>query len=234
VVGIDSKYTRTINIELDVKCAKSEPPDSVKKLCGSSGIGKSLEWLTASSEYQVWNRTGSAKLWLHGVSGDGKTVAMSYVLRCLSQDTLEAKLQDVASVFCSYGDSEMGIVSCLASQLLLKNKDRAKRTRKDFPISKFRQCSGMRDSTQLLWKLLEASITLVQGFETALIIDGIDKLDSNTRSSFLANLAKFAVKETTRVLVSSKTDKDIQHALNDYSSIDREKERRGELAIPNY
>ncbi|OBT95600.1 hypothetical protein VE01_05937 [Pseudogymnoascus verrucosus] len=187
-----------------VKLAKSEPPAStMKELCKSSSIRSSVKWLIDSSEYRVWKSASSARLWLHGEHGDGKTVIMSYIFRSLSRYALYP--DGIASVFCSCNDSEEGVVASMALQLL-RNKNRAKDWRLTVPLTKFQPEDG----------------------GVVLIIDGIDKIDFLVRSSFLDIFNKLEKNPRAgiRVLISSEKRDDIQSALRHYPSIDREKERR--------
>jgi Cdc6-like AAA superfamily ATPase len=205
--------------------AKSEPPALAKELCESSNIEPSLEWFKDNPEFRAWIRAHSAKLWLHGENGDGKTVIMSYVLRRLSRYTPES--EGTASIFCSCNDSEEGVVASIVLQLL-RNKDHAKDSRLTFPITKFQPGDGRPGFNRLLWGLFAR---LIETSRVVLIIDGIDKLDFSVRSSFLDKfdlLERDGTRAGIRVLISSKTRDDIQSALRHYSSIDREKERRGE------
>lgn len=47
---------------------------------------ESLKWLIQTPEYVEWiSRDESSQIWLHGPPGDGKTVAVAYVLENLLQ-----------------------------------------------------------------------------------------------------------------------------------------------------
>lgn len=231
--SIALRYVNDLGLELnklmpEVELAESEPPTLTKQLCESSDIEPSLKWFINSSEYQFWNQADSARLWLLGEHCDGKTVIMSYILKSLSRDTQHVDEKDFASIFCSCDDSEEGVVASLVLQLL-QNKVRAKVSRSRFPISTFQSGDSRAGFNRLLWGLLTTLITASR--KTVLIIDGIDELDPPIRSSLLNKFGKFE-KEVRprgmRVLISSKNTHDIQSALSHYSSIDREKERRGE------
>ena len=153
---------------------------------------------------------------------------MSYILGSLSQNTSLLGEQDLVSIFCSGNDSEEGMVASIALQLL-QNKVRAKASQSKFPIPRFQPDDGRSYFNRLLWGLLKMLITASP--ETVLIIDGIDKLYFPVRSSFLDRFGKLENEDATismRVLISSENNDDIRNALGHYSSIDREKERRGE------
>jgi hypothetical protein len=83
-----------------------------------------------------------------------------------------------------------------------------------------------------LWNLLRFSINAGGDADTVFIIDGIDKLPLQVRSSFVDNFLRMEKRlgtgdTRTRVLISSATNDDIMSALAHYPIIDREKERRG-------
>jgi hypothetical protein len=68
-------------------------------------------------------------------------------------------------------------------------------------------------------------------YKVVFIIDGIDKLNSSIRSSFLYRfnrIKNIAGGVRMRVLISSSNDENIERALRGYKGIDREKERKGE------
>jgi Cdc6-like AAA superfamily ATPase len=148
----------------------------------SSDLEESLEWFVNSSEYRVWKQADSSKLLIHGQSGDGKTVVMSYVLKSLDLEHQFARQRDIASIFCSSENSELEMVSSLTCQLLQKNNIRTTVARRTVPISKIEQGVQLSD----LWNLLKSIIETTE-LETILLIGGIDKLDERVRSSFLRN-----------------------------------------------
>lgn len=159
---------------------------------------------------------------------------MSYILGLSQSKLLPDEERYPVSIFCSRNDSEEGVVVSIALQLL-RCKVRVKASKSRFHISKFHISKSHPDDrrlafNRLLWELLATLITCSS--EAVLIIDGIDKLESSVRRSFLDRFGKLEdeVMGTTdmRVLISSEKTDDIQNALSHYSSIDREKERRGE------
>ncbi|KAK4063787.1 hypothetical protein Trihar35433_8495 [Trichoderma harzianum] len=246
--AISMQYKEQLRKILKVEFSASDSPNSIEEICNSSDIEESLEWLLESWEYRNWRQTSSSKLLIHGEQGDGKTVAMSYVLKRLR---LESWKWEIASIFCSYGDSELGVVASLAFQLLQKDSSRLKMARQKFPLSKFEPHAQLKAT----WELLRYSAFEVDT-ETLIIIDGVDKLDRHVMSSFLQNLrrledelkAGYTSKKTEigphhtmsgkrysptgtdthpmKVLISSETIDDIMSKLAHYSTIDREKERR--------
>lgn len=248
-------YTEQLRKILTVEYSKSDSPDLVQEICNSPYIEQSLEWLMNSPEYRGWRQTSTAKLLIHGERGDGKTVAMSYVLKSLRLVPQFIQERDIVFIFCSHGDSGLGMVASLACQLLRNNITRAKAARKNVPISKFES----QTQTKAIWELLRCSIVAVDT-ETIFLIDGIDKLDKRVRSSFLHNFRRIekeieasykpssmlndptmiATARPThntpmraadnipmKVLISSETIDDIMSKLAHYLTIDREKERRG-------
>ncbi|XEU94786.1 hypothetical protein FSHL1_000070 [Fusarium sambucinum] len=223
------QYTKELCFLPEAMCSDSEPPASVKQLCELPDIEQDMAWLIESQEYRVWKRSSSAKLWLQGTPGDGKTVIMSYILRSLRQTPLQTDRLDIASIFCSSEDSEAGIVASLVTQLLEKNKDRAKAVQIKFPITELEECGKSLKSTQPLWKLLVASVKATTQLEAVFLVDGIDELDADVRSSFLENfhmLEEQVAPTSLRVLIYSKVGKDTERVFAHYSTIDREKERR--------
>lgn len=193
---------------------------------------ESLEWFNNSPEFKSWISTDdSTFLWLHGLPGQGKTVIATYTRQSLSISKEHSRERDIASIFCSRGETEIGMVWSLASQLSCRI-DRAdaepnKVALPDFPRDHSEQADLARD----LWKLLEALIVLLPGHEVILILDGIDEIGASISSQFLQSLhyleKKIRGKAIIRILVSSRNHPDIRDALNHYSTIERGKEWNG-------
>lgn len=204
----------------------------MKLLCEALSVEKSFEWFMQSSEFRIWSEAKSSKLWLQGEHCSGKTVILSHILRSLSQPIFRPDEQDVASVFCSFEDSEIAIVASLTFQLLQNSEVRAKIARTKFPISAFEQ-HEKGNPLQQFWVLLKESIAAVgnSNTPTVLIIDGVDHLKPSARYTFLSNLNKLARDVDIKVLISSEDNSALREALGNYSTIDREKERRSEYNI---
>lgn len=200
-------------------------------MCFEPNFEDTIEWFTKSPEFRAWKvNTGLALLWLHGVPGDGKTVLMSYVTKHLPQYFEYTKAWDAATLFCSPDSSEISMLISLSLQLS-KDIDRA-----GAAWSNIRSWPTPLTETQVsrhLWRLVEILIAAGEnsGSETIFLIDGIDELKSKTRAAFLNNLValekKASLSATTRVLVSSRDYPDIREALSHYTSIERQKERKG-------
>ena len=82
----------------------------------------------------------------------------------------------------------------------------------------------------IIWHLLATSIRTC-AHETIIIIDEFDSLNAKIRSSFLSSFLRLQKDlqrdPTIRVLISSRTYPDIEQALGDYSSIEKDKEMKG-------
>lgn len=225
-----AEYTNKIGLQRNDILHASKPPESADKLCDGPSIDESLEWFTESPEFQMWKKKEHcALLWLYGSPGDGKTVVMSYVRKHLLNHYGYAKKLDVTSIFCSADHTENCLVASLAFQLI-RNDLRAHAAK-----TKIKSWPGLpsgRESTNHLWELLETSITRLSAFETVFLIDGIDALKPDTRSSFLTNFLALEKQvqssATIRVLISPRPFSDIRDALAHYASIERERERKGE------
>ncbi|KAL8704845.1 MAG: hypothetical protein Q9201_002004 [Fulgogasparrea decipioides] len=190
---------------------------------------ESLEWFFDSPEFKSWISTDdSTFLWLHGPFGDGKTVVAMYTRQYLSKSKGYSQERDVASIFCSQGETEIGMVMSLASQLSHRI-DRANAEQNKFALPEFSKDHSERaDLTREVWELLEALIILLPGHEVVFILDGIDEAGPNTRFEFLHSLRylekKTRDKAIIRILISSRDFPDIRGALDHYSSIERGKE----------
>jgi Cdc6-like AAA superfamily ATPase len=225
-------YTNRIILPPDMKLAESNPPVSTITLCDNLEFEESLEWFTKSPEYRTWSTNeDEASLWLHGRPAEGKTSTAAYVLKSLEKG-YHPKGWAVASIFCSSNDSEVGLVTSLAFQLIRRNDDRAQVVQEKMPITNIQKYERIgQEFERNMWQLLETSIMAGTNYETIIMIDGLDTLSVHKRSSFLDNFLKFQKhvqrSTTIRVFISSRTYPDIEEALAHYSSIEKDKERKG-------
>lgn len=215
-LGLEQKDVLNISI----------PPESGEGL-NTEG---SVEWFTKSPEFQTWkDKEHLALLWLHGAPGCGKTVIMSYVLEHLPRYFGYARNWDIAAIFCSKFQSESLLVMSLVFQLMKSSiRAHAALTKLNrWPIS----LTG-RELTKHLWELLEILIIRVPARETIFLIDAMDEVDTETRSSFLNNFLALEKQvqssATLRVLLSSRPYSDLQETLSHYVGIEPEKERKGD------
>jgi hypothetical protein len=226
-------YAKKILLQSGVKVATSNPPVLANPSCDDPAIEESLEWLSKSPEYETWkNNKSSASLWLHGAPGDGKTFAAAYVLKSLSRQLIYTKKRLVASIFCSSNDSDIGLVTALALQLILQDKDQAYAAQEIMAITDFQKNKHVdKEIDRNMWKLLETLIITGPNYETVIIIDGIDELSISMRTSFLENFcalqANIQGSMVIRVLISSRPYPDIKKVLGHYPNIERDKERKG-------
>lgn len=196
-------------------------------------VGESLEWFNNSPEFKAWiSAEESTFLWLYGPPGDGKTVVAASTRQSLLRSGGYSPERDVASIFCSQGDTEITMVWSLASQLSHRidrtNAEQTKATLPEFLRDRSENIDQIRD----IWKLLEVLIILVPEHEVIFIIDGIDETEANTRTRFFQSLQylekKVCRKAIIRILISSRDYPDIRDALDHYSNIERGKEWKGE------
>lgn len=193
---------------------------------------ESLEWFHESPEFKSWISTdNSTYLWLYGLPGDGKTVIAMYTKQILSKSQGYSRERDVASIFCSRKDTEIGIAFSLASQLICRI-NRAIAMQHKVVLPEFRkEHFEEADVTRDIWELLEALIRLLPWHEVIFILDGIDEIGLKIRSQFLQSLhyleKRTQGKAIMRILVSSRDYPDIRDSLGHYSTIARGKELKG-------
>ena len=218
-------YTNRIILPPGMKLAESNPPVSTITLCDTLEFEESLEWFTKSPEYRTWSTNeDDASLWLHGEPPEDNTSTAAYVLKRLEKG-YHPRGWAVASIFCSSSDSEVGLVTSLAFQLIRRNDDRAQVVQEKMPITNIQKYEPH------MWQLLETSVIAGTNCGTIIMIDGLDTLSAHERSSFLRNFLQFQKhvqrSTTIRVFISSRKYPDIEAALAHYSSIEKDKERKG-------
>lgn len=226
-------YIRQTVLEFGVKAADSGPPSSVNPSCGDPATKKSLEWLTKSPEYEMWeNSKDGASLWLHGPPGNGKTFAAAYILKNPTRPLIYTKKRVVASIFCSSNDSDLGLVTSLALQLIPDNEDQIYTFQNNMAITKSQKYSQTTERLGIyIWKLLETLIMARSKDEVVIIIDGIDQLRPSLRTAFLENFCALETKlersVVIRTLISSRQYPDIKGILGHYPMIERDKGWKG-------
>lgn len=143
-----------------------------------------------------------------------------------------AKNWDFATISCSGDQSENAILASLIHQLASKSKIRARSTG---PILKSFDDSicGAKLSNHL-WRLLETMVKGAPDCETVFLLDDIDRLENDTRPTFIRKLLELEENATAsgaviRVLVSSRSFSNIQETLGRFKHIRPNKERLGEV-----
>ena len=217
---------------------KRIPIPSTVQLSNQSGSDlsdvteESLEWFHDSPEFKSWISTDdSTCLWLHGRPGDGKTVVATYLRQSLSNPIDPSQKRDIASIFCSRGETEIGMVWSLATQLSFRI-DQADAEPSKVALPGFsRDHSEEADLRLNIWKVLEALILLLPEHEVIFIIDGFDEIKARTRIRFLRSLHDLEknIRGTAiiRILISCRDYPDIRDALGHCSTIERGKEWNG-------
>jgi hypothetical protein len=154
---------------------------------------------------------------------------MAYILKTLPQKYGYTENWDVVSALCSREDTELGLVASLVFQLIRSNKYRAQAVQSAYPVHDLVQNPSI--GVRQLWMLLDASITECSNREVVILIDGLDELHNDYRTSFLTNFRVFETRVAstagTRVLISSRAFADISDAFFNFPTIEPGKERRG-------
>ena len=150
-------------------------------------VGKTGEWLHGSDELACWLLEPGGFLWLHGITGSGKTVLSSTVvdsLRGLSPET-----NYVAGYYFSAREDEKRIVSRLLRSLLLQLCPAAG----EFPPKVeaiYNKCLSQEFSDDQLFGGLEE--LLGRTGHTYIVIDALDECDATFRSGEKSEAEKLA------------------------------------------
>lgn len=188
-----------------------------------------VKWFIETPEFQEWEaKEHTALLWHHSGSGQGKTVIMSCLKENISDYFGYTKRPDVGAIFISPSSkvSEDCLVASLVFQLM-KNNNRA-----DYALRETRVWSASHNELKdHMWELLETMIIEVPTRVTVFLIDGIDNLETETRSKFLRSLSclverQIQSKATLRVLISSNPRPDLRNSLSHYIRIEQGQERK--------
>ncbi|KAI1409855.1 hypothetical protein F5Y13DRAFT_202999 [Hypoxylon sp. FL1857] len=160
------------------------------------------------------------------------------ILQNLQRHFGYARNCDLAAVFFSRGQTEDTILASIIFQLI-KNESRAHSTQSIIDSQNL-LLSGIKSQkpsitgielSNHLWRLLEAVVKGAPGCETIFLLDGLDELKRDTRSTFLRNFLSLEKRTTSggatiRVIISSKPYEDIREALAHYTSIEPHKEEK--------
>ena len=160
----------------------------------------------------------TAKLWIYGIPGAGKTVLASASI----EETIPyaAPEYGVAYYYCDYKTPTSqrleSILGCLAGQLAMQSEEcldiLSKIFRPDTDQPPRHKFPDVEELTTLLHKLI------FQFYEVAIIIDGVDEREDPSKvASTLSNLAARCA--AVRLLVVSRDEVAIRNQLRDFEHL---------------
>ena len=168
--------------------------------------GSTSHWISATKEYDEWLRdNSSAKFWLSGILGSGKSVLTAAVVDDLLSRQ-KPKNSFLVFFFCQHDNANSlqarTIVGCLLRQCL--TADTVSKENEDRLLKIFKEDLTEWDELRSLFRdVFDASQTIHH-----ILIDGFDEVPRNERDivfSTLATIDSFS-RATVKVFLSSRHD----------------------------
>ena len=219
--------------EADVRVAMDEQKQEVLKSFGSldprtnhdtsrklrhHGIGL---WLTESREFEVWQSTANAKLWLYGIPGAGKTVIASLIIDEVLSATNATKA--AAYFYCDYKDSNTQkphkILASLVQQLAKQDEQSFAKVQKFYATHGEGRMSPCAYDPELLCVLLRK---IALDFEqTMIVVDGLDECGVNARlvTELLLSLCNGSGNTNINIVFLSRDEIEIRQCLDEYPNL---------------
>ena len=178
-------------------------------------------WFTQGHDLNTWLNTSSAKLWLYGIPGAGKTVLASSII----QEVLAKKSDRVALAFfyCDYKDiatqQPANILGSLARQISLQDEQAFDRLKalyeRHLPDTRESQEYSPRDLCNLILEMASFFDSIM------IIVDALDECGTNTDSvvRLLTSLNSPSESNTVKTLFLSRDEIDIRELLEDYAQV---------------
>ncbi|KAL8686200.1 MAG: hypothetical protein Q9218_007275 [Villophora microphyllina] len=175
-------------------------------------------WLVESQEFVHWTNTESAKLWLQGILGAGKTVLASVVI----EEALRTSSSNhaVAFFYCDYKDPTTQtprlILGSLLQQIAKQDKESFEKLQSFYDLRNPECKNDFEYDPQQLCDLIS---DVTRGFDrTTVIVDGLDEcgVHSVEVTELLASLNSRDKKTTIKTLFLSRDEIDIREYLQDY------------------
>ncbi len=174
---------------------------------------KTGDWLLESEAFSLW-KNNPQLLWLHGVSGCGKTVLCSAVIEHLRQEHGHNPEIAVVYFFSDFQDIQKqhpdDLLRSILEQLAVQNEDATLSLE-----GIFRSCSNGQDQP-MSEQLLEACIDAARTFSGIfLIIDALDECQQSGYSELGQTLATFQKSiDHVHIMTLSQPASEIQELMN--------------------
>ena len=179
------------------------------------------DWILSHQAYTAWISSdfdvGIAKLlWIHGPAGFGKTILCARLIQQARQILDSHLVYCFSSSHAQRVDELDGIVWTWITQLIRKDKAVLDLAHQMCLKENTRRASGNEIWALLTDILLETSCVLV--------LDGLDEFQgTDERKHFLCNLKKAIQASNTRILLTSRTEFDIESELRSSTGVDSPK-----------
>ncbi|KAF4541828.1 Ankyrin repeat and SOCS box protein 7 [Lasiodiplodia theobromae] len=195
---IDQQYDTHINARLDGTCG----------------------WIFDHEAYKTWtselDKVGMPKLlWIHGPAGTGKTVLSAAIIRERTEALKSG--QSILYCFCSsFAQANAkfeDVIRIWIWQLIHQDPSAVESIWNEYMNSSNIERGTVASQTEV-WKIWKDLLSKRVG--CAVVIDGFDEFDRTYRveSKFLQKIKQVAAQTKANILITSRNEEDIQHALS--------------------
>jgi hypothetical protein len=183
--------------------------EALKKHHDGTGL-----WFIQGDTFNEWKRQPRSFLWLHGGPGCGKTVLVSTIFEHLVQDSIDEVL---LYFYFDFTDTDKQSFNSMLRSLVKQLCRARPHTFGDLGYLWFSHDQGSRrPSTESLQGALQSMLSGIRN--VSIVLDALD--ESTTRNELLAWLMTLVRSKTNnfRLLVTSRREKDIELALQSWTS----------------
>ena len=189
-IKTELKMKREIEICVAIDAARQKVLDSFSRIDPQTNHNMSRKlrhpntglWFLQSPEFQSWMNSESARLWLYGIPGAGKTVLASLIIdELLAQSSPSIA---IAYFYCDYKSTETqethSILSCLAQQIAKQDESSFVKLQKFYETHNRGRESPVDYNPQDLCDLI---INMAGHYDhTVIVVDGLDERGQNAGS----------------------------------------------------
>ncbi|KAF9892568.1 hypothetical protein FE257_000970 [Aspergillus nanangensis] len=183
-------------------------------------------WLLESKDYLEWKYNPGSLLWLPGISGCGKSVLCSTVIRDIEEECQSDDAKYLAYWYFQFGDEKTQSVDSM-TRSLIRQLSRSPLLPSVIKIWNEHHLKGSQPDSQAISILLDDVVSSIPG-NVYLIFDALDECPVNAyskeRRSLLSLLTGLLERHRNKIhiLATSRAEQDIKEELEVFSKIDLE------------
>ncbi|GAQ10062.1 hypothetical protein ALT_7383 [Aspergillus lentulus] len=216
---------------VECKVLSADSPHSrdeylLKRELQKKRIGDTGNWLLESKDYLEWKYNSGSLLWLPGISGCGKSVLCSTVIRDIEQECQLDDAKYLAYWYFQFGDEKTQSVDSM-TRSLIRQLSRSPLLPSVVKIWNEHRLKGSEPDSQAISNLLDDVVSSIPG-NVYLIFDALDECPVNAyskeRRSLLSLLTGLLERYRSKVhiLATSRAEQDIKEKLEVFCKIDLE------------
>ncbi|KAJ6007333.1 hypothetical protein N7540_011309 [Penicillium herquei] len=183
------------------------------------------DWVFDSDEYKDWKSRPGGVLWLYGVSGCGKSVLCSTVVHEIEKECRQDCNTFLAYWYFQFGDDRTQILDAIIRSLI-RQLSRSPLSPAVKKVWDDHHLQGSQPDSIKISEVLESVISGISG-DIYIVIDALDEYEktySKERESLLSLMVGLLERHKSKIhiLVTSRSERDIEKTLGDFPKLDLE------------